>query len=412
MNKRVVGRTPPIPRFYAVESEVAKSKSDGMSFDLAEPAADAPRLANIEWHTLLPKWSEFVLLQSFAIGMLQGDLPFIHGVLVMAPSRHSPSGFTLIELLVVIAIIAVLIGLLLPAVQRARESASRTECTNKLHQLGIAVQKYHDDYGFLPVNTQINWTANSASWSWLARILPYIEEEALYQQLGVATNTPIGNPTARAAMATVVKKFLCPSDSYSWTGTRTNEFNIGTASGINPPFVVGMTNYKGVSGANWGIDNGLGVPNPNPTTKPKTFNTLWPNGSPANQFDYQGLDHGDGIFYRTDYRRPLKITGIRDGTTNTFMIGEDLPQRNQHCDWPYPNHAVGTCAVPPNDQKAPGVDFASTDWPDVYSFRSNHPNGLNFVMADASVRWIESTIDLNLYRALATINGGEPISLP
>lgn len=99
---------------------------------------------------------------------------------------------------------------------------------------------------------------------------------------------------------------------------------------------------------------------------------------------------------------------ITDGTSNTFMIGEDLPALNTHCSWPYANNAVGTCAIPPNsglgDPTWDPKDFTRT-----YSFRSRHPGGLQFAFADGSVHFIHQSIALSVYRALATIQGGEVI---
>jgi Protein of unknown function (DUF1559) len=96
------------------------------------------------------------------------------------------------------------------------------------------------------------------------------------------------------------------------------------------------------------------------------------------------------------------------------MIGEDIPSMDVHCDWVFFNHATGTCAIPLNSGMLPGQPGYNnpTDWPDVYSFRSYHPGGANFALCDATVRFIATSIDINTYRALATIQGGETAQVP
>jgi prepilin-type N-terminal cleavage/methylation domain-containing protein/prepilin-type processing-associated H-X9-DG protein len=310
------------------------------------------------------------------------------------PTRQSRNGFTLIELLVVIAIIAILIGLLLPAVQKVRESAANSQCKNNLHQLAVAVHTYHDTLGSFPCSATNGYNFNNTSpgcWSWMARILPYIEQGPLYKKLNIPTATM---QQAAAFINQPVKTFLCPSDDAYNGLPRNDEANIA-------PLPVGQTNYKGVCGDNWA----WGTYTKNSPTPPITNN---------------GLDAGDGIFYRSDgvnppgSHGPLRIPAIKDGTNSTFMIGEDIPKLNIHCDWPFFNHAVGTCAIPLNNAMQPGQPgYNNTgDWPNVYSFRSNHTNGANFAFADGHVTFVSDSINLAVYRALATYDGKEVANTP
>ncbi len=302
--------------------------------------------------------------------------------------------FTLIELLVVIAIIAILIALLVPAVQKVREAAARLQCTNNLKQIALATHGYHDTYKYLPYSAGpgYNYNPNSPQcWSWLARILPYVEQAPLYKACGI-DNATISQ--AEPAVQTQVPIFLCPSDSSTSTGPRTDEANIGSSFNYGGPAMpVGQTNYKGVCGSNW----------------------AWGTYTHTNaQGNNNGLDAGDGVFFRTDYTRKKTLLAISDGTSNTFMIGEDIGSMDVHCDWPFFNHATGTCAIPLNNAMLPGQPGYQnpTDWPDVYSFRSYHTGGANFAMADASVHFVAASIDMPTYRALATITGGEAVQLP
>ncbi len=322
----------------------------------------------------------------------------------MRVSRKSRSAFTLIELLVVIAIIAILIGLLLPAVQKVREAAARMSCQNNLKQIGIAVHSYHDIYQHYPssAGAGYGYTPNAPNcWGWMAKILPYVEQQNLYNNAGIANGAFISsaNPTWTG---TAVKTFLCPSDLAINGLPRTDEANIGSSFNYGGPnMTVGQTNYKGCCGSNW------------------AWGTYTNNGPTGNS---NGLDVGDGIFYRSDGdpnttgHGPLTMTLVSDadGTANTFLTGEDIPSMDVHCDWVFFNHVTGTCAIPLNSGMMAGQPGYNnpTDWPDLYSFRSRHTNGANFGMADGSVRFINQGIDTPTYRALSTWNGHESVSPP
>ncbi len=296
--------------------------------------------------------------------------------------------FTLIELLVVIAIIAILIGLLLPAVQKVREAAARSQCQNNLKQLGIAVHSFHDTNSKFPYNgddirsSGCCYSSGYTQWSWIARMLPHFEQENYYRQLGVGTNTPISSNLSQLNLP--IKTLRCPSDETPAIRTNVANFPGGTQ--------VGSTSYKGVSGANWAWGS-------YPYTPPG-----WPGGN-------NGLDYGNGIFFRSDFKYPKTMTAIRDGTSNTLLVGEDIGNLNIHNGWPYSNTSTGTCAIPLNNalrSGQPGYNNAG-DWPNVYSFRSYHTSGANFAVADGSVKYVSETISLQTYRNAASYSGGEPL---
>lgn len=305
------------------------------------------------------------------------------------------TGFTLIELLVVIAIIAILIALLVPAVQKVRAAAARSACQNNLKQLGLAVHGYHDVKKNLPRSAGPGYNYNNSSpntWSWIAQILPYIEQNVIYEQGNIAAGPPMNASKlidGTYTTAQIIPVLICPAD-YEDKKVYTDRANLGASQPMGP------TCYQGVAGANWA----WGDARWDPVASPATGST-------------NGLDAGDGIFFRTDAigQPSLTLLSIRDGTSNTFMIGEAIPSKNYHCDWAFFNHATATCAIYPNCKTPTGGEYSLTDWPNVYSFRSYHTAGLQFAMGDASVHFVSDNIDISIYRALATRAAGEAVSL-
>jgi prepilin-type N-terminal cleavage/methylation domain-containing protein len=320
--------------------------------------------------------------------------------------RRLRGGFTLIELLVVIAIIAILIALLVPAVQKVREAAARTQCQNNLKQLALGVHGYHDTNKVLPQNfgSFNGWGAGSSSWSWIAQVLPFIEQAPLYNQGNIAMVTLTNGASAPrlnstpAVVASPIPILRCPSDPDGATAVWTDRADLGGLS-------CGITNYKGVCGSNWAWGDGRwNPPAPNPYSASNNFNV------PGNN----GLDDGNGVLDRSNGARGKKYTlvGISDGTSNTFLIGESLPSISlwTGC-WCYANNASGTAAIFPNSKQTNGLPFGTGDWPNQYSYHSKHSGGVQFALGDGSVRFVSESIDMVTYRSMGTRNGSEPLTL-
>lgn len=322
-------------------------------------------------------------------------------------------GFTLIELLVVIAIIAILIALLLPAVQQAREAARRSQCKNNMKQLGLAIHNYHDVYGQFPLNYSRSWgqALNGDSMSWLVTILPYIDQAPLFDvvdpDFGIRNDPRSPNPDSTAPVnpsngwvaKQVISVFVCPSGaSEKVMGGRAN---YGGSWAVN--------SYKGVAGGNWQWG---------------AFQNRPPSVAAVDRWNHNsghGLDRGNGLFFRGNgfpYSNSFK--NVKDGTSNTFAIGEAVPRYCTHTWWWWFNASTATCSVPlnappvcgsvnPNLSEDQNLVACAGDWPNNYSFKSEHVGGGQFTMADGSVRFVSENIDLTLYRSLATIMGGETV---
>jgi prepilin-type N-terminal cleavage/methylation domain-containing protein/prepilin-type processing-associated H-X9-DG protein len=287
-------------------------------------------------------------------------------------------GFTLIELLVVIAIISVLIGLLLPAVQKIRAAAARVRCANNLKQLGLAMHNYHDTRGKFPQGcSYLNGADPQPHMSWLTRLLPYIEQDTLWRQAVMAfeQNKFFETPPHFPIMDRVMPSFICPADSESdeaWSFT---------------PFRVAFTDYLGV----WGTDH----------------------------------SKRDGVLYLDSRTR---ILDIRDGTSNTLAIGERPPSADHNLGWWYAGWGqskdgsaemvLGVREINdhpryPNCPKGPYhfIRGKNNDNCDGFHFWSHHSGGANFTLADGSVHFLSYSAD-SILPALATRAGGEVVSVP
>jgi prepilin-type N-terminal cleavage/methylation domain-containing protein len=315
--------------------------------------------------------------------------------------------FTLVELLVVTAIIAILIGLLLPAVQKVRESANRMTCQNNLKQLAMGVHNFHGALFTFPPNTMYTYDPTGPNWSWLAHLLPFIEQDNLYKAANIAGNPPNNINQSLPQIKTRVKLFLCPSDPDAFRGPVTHPSNFDMLDPVLGPLPYEISCYKANIGANWG-----GGPPNTPLwwgTDPQWCNPD-PNNSDPNT-TYDGCVYGNGVI--NEGANPYRITDVTDGTSKTFLIGEALSGKDYQSSWCHMDNAIATCSYPPNCKNpATGQDYPPDQWWNRYAFTSAHPGGVQLAMTDGSVQFIENGISLTLFRALGTRALGEVAEVP
>jgi prepilin-type N-terminal cleavage/methylation domain-containing protein len=310
------------------------------------------------------------------------------------PTPLSPrrAAFTLIELLVVIAIIAVLIGLLLPAVQKVRAAADGTKCLNNLKQIGLALHLYHDTYKTFPPAYRFTqsgsghkgpffdrpppgiWFApNGPGWGWAGYLLPFLEQGALFRQIDMTL--PLDSPSVLNIRTTLLPLYTCPSDQ------QTGVFTVRVINGR--ALADAATNsYAACYGA-------LGLLGTAP-------------------------EQGNGIFFRNSH---VSLMDIKDGTSNTIAIGERGAIFTQT---PWAGVMTGgTARVTPGApvyrniiEPAPAMVMAhagphtvNSDLSEPYDFFSPHVGVIHFAFADGSVRRVSFSVDTTVLQALATIDG-------
>jgi prepilin-type N-terminal cleavage/methylation domain-containing protein/prepilin-type processing-associated H-X9-DG protein len=308
----------------------------------------------------------------------------------MNPSRYR-SGFTLVELLVVIAIIGVLVALLLPAVQAARESARRMRCSNNLKQMALAIHNYVDNFKSVPIghmfrghfDGNVNDADGGTGFGWATAILPYVEQGNLYNQFDLRLPVSNASPSKNLLLAqTVLPMFSCPSDFKPKNRTDGAVTNSATAS------------YKACGSAYNGWSGG-GV------------------GATINR------DRFNGVFDRDNRAGSLRLAEIVDGTSNQFLIAE--------CKWKMDNggrnrgRIFGSTDQPGWAQGASNALMLNGRWqinwtapegnPQPHrTAGSNHPGGAQFGFADGSVRFVTENIQhtataWNVKRPYATAKG-------
>lgn len=345
-------------------------------------------------------------------------------------SRRPSGGFTLVELLVVIAIIGVLIALLLPAVQQAREAARRIQCTNNLKQMALSLHTYHDTNRQMPPGHIPEKNLGSAGWvrfgSWFVRILPYVEQKAAYDQSQRPGGT-LDNQTASWAAPTLawqamntarVNTFWCPSSPLPRTYTQQTGSKTQSA-GAPATIEVQIPDYAANAGC---VFRGG-------TTNTQHSTTFWGWG---------GRSADNGVipsFFSSSTGAPpwpgqkVDFAAISDGTSNTIAIGEqsnfymmDKDVRAGYVRGGFWNG--GTSSVMGQDMAnyvvtAFPINAISVGWPGTsrnenvtYSntpYRSAHPGGAQFALADGSVRFVAETVNFATYTALMDRGDGVPV---
>jgi prepilin-type processing-associated H-X9-DG protein len=307
----------------------------------------------------------------------------------------------LVELLVVIAIIGILIALLLPAVQAAREAARRMKCTNHLKQISVALHSYHDGHGVLPF--ACGYTIAQTG-TWVSFVLPHLEQQATFDLIDF--NVRLSNAKNRVPVTTPISWIVCPSDPSSSEAVM-NCSCLGQTLNPHPslklwyPVCMGPTSMASYSG---GVEGCVfcDAKKQNSDSPDSYCCQGWNFGSHLPE------DNSVGMFGR--YPKGMRFRDVTDGLSHTIAAGETLPEQCVYNGAYANNFPLAGTNIPINTFEVCNV--AGGIYNVACGYKSFHPGGANFVMGDGSVHFLSELIDYRLYNYLGTIAGGEAATLP
>ena len=350
---------------------------------------------------------------------------------------HARRGFTLVELLVVIAIIGVLVALLLPAVQAARESARRMSCQNKLKQIGLACQTHHDVQKHFPTSVG-QWAEErditgkwigpdggsrdrnngGPGWSghgWITQILPQVEEQALYDGMkeGFTGNfnargsgRGMGKRVIRPLVEQQLAVFSCPSDPSAVVSQEQFHWVSGGTSGIP----IATTSYKGCIGDSIIPEGEGGAQAPGERNGPfgQADSLDLPDYTRVGSPNCHNTADCNGVIWRNTYFRPVALRHVIDGASKTIVAGECVVSQDFHSAAYFADGDWATAGIPLNYfEFDANPDDIKQEWYKFRGFKSLHPGGAQFVYGDGSVHFLQEDISTAAYRSLATRNGEE-----